>query len=93
MMLHDEVRQALSVVINRLPPAERTSFILHDIFGCPFDGVAGLAGRTTAVCRQMTRRARLPSGTGSSHAELARACSGSTKATGLAERLIAVCEG
>jgi len=35
MMLHDEVRQALSVVVNQLSPAERTSFILHDVFGFP----------------------------------------------------------
>ncbi len=64
MMLHDEVRQALSVVIDRLSPAERTSFILHDIFGFPFDAVAGLVGRTPAACRQLARRARLSVGTG-----------------------------
>ena len=93
MMLHDEVRQALSVVIDRLSPAERTSFILHDIFGFPFDAVAGLVGRTPAACRQLARRARLSVGTGSSYAELAGPCSGSTKAVGLAERFIAVCEG
>jgi RNA polymerase sigma-70 factor (ECF subfamily) len=93
MMLHDEVRQALSVVIDQLSPAERTSFILHDIFGFPFDAVAGLVGRTPAACRQLARRARLSVGTGSSHADLAAACSGSTKAAGLAECFIAVCEG
>jgi RNA polymerase sigma-70 factor, ECF subfamily len=93
VMLHDEVRQALSVVIGRLSPAERTSFILHDVFGFPFDAVAGLVGRTPAACRQLARRARLSVGTGSSRAELARAGSGSTRAAGLAERFIAACEG
>jgi len=93
MLLHDEVRQALSVVIDRLSPAERTSFILHDIFGFPFDAVAGLVGRTPAACRQLARRARLSVGTGSSHTDLARALSGNTTAAGLAERFIAVCEG
>jgi len=44
--VHDEVRQALSVVVDRLSPAERTSFVLHDIFGFPFNAVAGLVGRT-----------------------------------------------
>jgi RNA polymerase sigma-70 factor, ECF subfamily len=44
------VRQALSVVIDRLSPAERTSFVLHDIFGIPFDTVAGLAEGFIAVC-------------------------------------------
>jgi RNA polymerase sigma factor (sigma-70 family) len=33
--LDDEVRRALAVVADRLSPAERTSFILHDIFGFP----------------------------------------------------------
>jgi RNA polymerase sigma-70 factor (ECF subfamily) len=93
MMLHDEVRQALSVVIDRLSPAERTSFILHDIFGFPFDAVAGLVGRTPAACRQLARRARLSVGTGTYPVELAGAWPGSPEAAGLAERFIAVCEG
>lgn len=93
MMLHDEVGQALSVVIDRLSPAERTSFILHDVFGFPFDAVAGLVGRTPAACRQLTRRARLSVGAGSSHAGLTAAWPGSAKPAGLAERFIAVCEG
>ena len=80
MVLHDEVRQAFSVVLGRLSPAERTSFILHDIFGFPFDAVAGLVGRTPAACRQLARRARLSVGTGSSRAELAAAWSASTGA-------------
>ena len=92
-MLHDEVRQALSVVVNRLSPAERTSFILHDVFGFPFDAVAGLVGRTPAACRQLARRARRSVGTGLSNAELAGAWSGNTTPAGLAERFIAVCEG
>jgi len=93
VMLHDEVGQALWVVIDRLSPAERTSFILHDIFGFPFDAVAGLVGRTPAACRQLAHRARLSVGTGSSQAGLAEAWSGSTTAVGLAQRFIAVCEG
>jgi RNA polymerase sigma-70 factor (ECF subfamily) len=90
--LHDEVRQAFSVVLDRLSPAERTSFVLHDVFGFPFDAVAGLVGRSPAACRQLARRARLSVG-GSSDAELAAARAGSTTAVGLAERFIAVCEG
>jgi RNA polymerase sigma-70 factor (ECF subfamily) len=93
VMLHDEVGQALSVVVGRLSPAERTSFILHDVFGFPFDAVAGLVGRTPAACRQLARRARLSVGPGSSRAELAGVFAGSTEAAGLAERFIAVCEG
>jgi RNA polymerase sigma-70 factor (ECF subfamily) len=93
VMLHDEVRQALSVVVGRLSPAERTSFVLHDVFGFPFDAVAGLVGRTPAACRQLARRARLSVGAGSSYAKLADAGSGGATAAGLAERFIAVCEG
>ena len=92
-MLHDEVRQALSVVVDRLSPAERTSFILHDVFGFPFDAVAGLVGRTPAACRQLARRARLSVGTGLPNGELAGAWSGNTTPAALAERFIAVCEG
>jgi RNA polymerase sigma-70 factor (ECF subfamily) len=91
--LHDEVRQALSVVVDQLSPAERTSFVLHDVFGFPFDAVAGLVGRTPAACRQLARRARLSVGASLSHAELARASSASSAAANLAERFIAVCEG
>jgi RNA polymerase sigma-70 factor, ECF subfamily len=93
MILHDEVSQALSVVVDRLSPAERSSFILHDVFGFPFDAVAGLVGRTPAACRQLARRARLSVGTGPSRAELAAIWSGDTTAADLAERFIAVCEG
>ncbi len=93
MMFYDEVRQALSVVVDRLSPAERTSFVLHDVFGFPFDAVARLVGRTPAACRQLARRGRLSVGTGSSPAELPRAWPGSTTAASLAERFIAVCEG
>lgn len=91
--LHDEVRGALSVVVDRLSPAERTSFVLHDIFGFPFDAVAGLVGRSPAACRQLARRARLSVGTGSSQAELAGEWPGDTETSALAERFISVCEG
>ncbi len=93
MMLHNEVRQALSALIDRLSPAERTSFILHDIFGFPFDAVAELVGRTPAACRQLARRARLSVGTGPYPAGLAGAWPANTSAAALAERFIAVCEG
>jgi len=93
MVVRDEVRQALSVVIGQLSPPERTSFILHDVFGFPFDAVAGLVGRTPAACRQLARRARLSVAAGSSRAEIAGAYASSTRADGLAERFIAVCEG
>ena len=57
--LDDGVRLALLVVLERLSPAERVTFVLHDIFGVPFDTVAETVGRPEATCRQLARRARL----------------------------------
>jgi RNA polymerase sigma-70 factor (ECF subfamily) len=56
--LDDEVRMALLVVLQRLPPAERVAFVLHDVFGMPFESVAQSLGRPVATCRQLARRAR-----------------------------------
>ncbi|MFD6175499.1 MULTISPECIES: sigma-70 family RNA polymerase sigma factor [unclassified Isoptericola] len=56
--LDDEVRRALAVVLDRLTPGERTVFVLHDVFGVPFDDVAEVVGRTTVACRQLASRAR-----------------------------------
>ena len=93
LTLDDEVRRALAVVVEGLSPAERTSFILHDIFGFPFDAVAELVGRTPAGCRQLARRARLSIRTGSFHPDVPPAGSRGRVAAGLAERFISVCEG
>jgi RNA polymerase sigma-70 factor, ECF subfamily len=56
--LDDDVQLALLVVLQRLSPAERVAFVLHDIFGVPFDYVAQTIGRPAATCRQLARRAR-----------------------------------
>jgi RNA polymerase sigma-70 factor (ECF subfamily) len=56
--LDDNLRIALAVVLERLSPAERVAFVLHDIFGLPFDTIAETVGRTSASCRQLARRAR-----------------------------------
>lgn len=56
--LDDEVQMALSVVLGALSPAERTSFVLHDIFGLTFDEVAEIVGRTAQACRQLASRGR-----------------------------------
>ncbi len=57
--LDDGVRLALLLVLERLSPAERVAFVLHDIFGVPFEAVAETVGRPEASCRQLARRARL----------------------------------
>ncbi len=56
--LDDEVRLALLVVLERLTPAERVAFVLHDIFQIPFDVVATSVGRPSTACRQLASRAR-----------------------------------
>jgi RNA polymerase sigma-70 factor (ECF subfamily) len=56
--LDDNVRIALHEVLTRLSPAERTAFVLHDVFRYPFDAIAEIVGRTPAACRQLASRAR-----------------------------------
>ena len=56
--LDDSVSLALLVVLQRLSPAERVVFVLHDIFSMPFPVVAQTVGRTAPACRQLARRAR-----------------------------------
>jgi RNA polymerase sigma-70 factor (ECF subfamily) len=56
--LDDSVRLALFVVLERLSPAERVAFVLHDLFGMPFETVSETLGKEQAACRQLARRAR-----------------------------------
>ncbi|MET0896945.1 MAG: RNA polymerase sigma factor SigI [Mycobacterium sp.] len=56
--LDDEVRTALAEVLERLSPSERVAFVLHDVFGVPFDTIAQTVGRPVGTCRQLARRAR-----------------------------------
>jgi RNA polymerase sigma-70 factor (ECF subfamily) len=56
--LDESVSMALLVVLERLSPAERTAFLLHDVFGFGFEEVAGVVGRTPAAVRQLASRAR-----------------------------------
>ena len=56
--LDDEVRLALLIVLQRLSPAERVAFVLHDIFQLPFDTIAATVGRPVTACRQLAHRAR-----------------------------------
>src|SRR5213594_3243989 len=56
--LDDSVRMALLVVLEQLSPAERTAFVLHDVFQLSFDEVASIVGRSPAACRQLASRAR-----------------------------------
>ncbi|MCF3131243.1 sigma-70 family RNA polymerase sigma factor [Streptomyces olivochromogenes] len=57
-LLADSVGLALLVVLESLDPAERLAFVLHDLFGVPFDEVAPIVERTPAAARQLASRAR-----------------------------------
>ena len=57
-VLADSVGLALLVVLETLTPAERLAFVLHDIFGVPFEEIAKVVGRTPAAARQLASRAR-----------------------------------
>ncbi|OLR92181.1 siderophore-interacting protein [Actinokineospora bangkokensis] len=56
--LDESVGMALLVVLETLSPAERTAFVLHEVFGLPFTEVAEVVGRTPAAVRQLASRAR-----------------------------------
>ncbi|MER6564993.1 sigma-70 family RNA polymerase sigma factor [Streptomyces sp. NPDC001093] len=57
-VLADSVGVALLVVLDTLSPAERLAFVLHDLFGVPFEEVGGILGRSPAAARQLASRAR-----------------------------------
>lgn len=54
----DSVGTALLVVLDALGPAERLAFVLHDVFGVPFEQIAPLVDRSPAAARQLASRAR-----------------------------------
>ena len=57
-VLADSVGLALLVVLDTLKPAERLSFVLHDMFGLPFEDIAPMVGRNPTAARQLASRAR-----------------------------------
>jgi RNA polymerase sigma factor (sigma-70 family) len=57
-ILADSVGLALLVVLETLSPAERVAFVLHDLFGVPFDEVGRLVGRSSDAAKMMASRAR-----------------------------------
>jgi len=58
LMLADSVGLALLVVLDKLEPAERIAFVLHDLFGMPFDEIATIVSRSPDATRQLASRAR-----------------------------------
>ena len=56
--LDESVNMAFLVLLESMTPAERVTFILHDVFRYPFAEVASIVGRTPAACRQLASSAR-----------------------------------
>jgi RNA polymerase sigma-70 factor (ECF subfamily) len=56
--LAESVGLALLVVLETLAPAERLAFVLHDMFGVPFEEIAPIVERSPAATRQLASRAR-----------------------------------
>jgi RNA polymerase sigma factor (sigma-70 family) len=57
-LLADSVGLALLVVLETLNPAERLAYVLHDMFGVPFDEIAPIVDRSPEAARQLASRAR-----------------------------------
>jgi RNA polymerase sigma-70 factor, ECF subfamily len=58
VLVAESVGLALLVVLDTLTPAERTAFVLHDMFAVPFDEIARIIDRSRDAARQLASRAR-----------------------------------
>jgi len=57
-LLADSIGLALLVVLDRLTPAERLAFVLHDMFAVSFEEISSIVGRSPDAARQLASRAR-----------------------------------
>src|SRR5438093_420816 len=57
-LLAESVGLAMLAVLQRLAPAERVAFVLHDVFGVSFDEIAAIVGRSPVATRQLASRGR-----------------------------------
>lgn len=57
-VLADSVGLALLVVLDSLSPSERLAFVMHDMFGMPFDEIGPIVGKSPEAARQLASRAR-----------------------------------
>lgn len=58
MQLADSIGLAVLVILDRLDPAERLAYVLHDVFDLPFDEIAHIVDRTPTAARKLASRAR-----------------------------------
>jgi RNA polymerase sigma factor (sigma-70 family) len=57
-LLAESVGRAMLVVLDRLAPAERIAFVLHDLFAVPFSQIAPIVDRSPATAKKLASRAR-----------------------------------
>ncbi len=57
-ILAESIGEALLIVLDRLTPAERISFVLHDTFAVSYEEIAEILGKSPEACRQLASRAR-----------------------------------
>lgn len=57
-VLADALGPAMGLVLERLQPAERVAFVLHDLFELTFDEIAPIVDRSVVATRQLASRAR-----------------------------------
>jgi RNA polymerase sigma-70 factor (ECF subfamily) len=57
-LMADSVGVAMLVVLETLSPSERLAFVLHDMFGVPFEEIAPIVERSVEATRQLASRAR-----------------------------------
>lgn len=57
-LLAEQTGDALQIVLDVLAPAERVSFVLHDVFGYSFEEVGAVMGRSVTAVRQLASRGR-----------------------------------
>ncbi len=57
-LLAEKTGDAMQVVLDTLAPAERAAFVMHDVFGYPFDEISAVMGRSGTAVRQLASRAR-----------------------------------
>ncbi|WP_051025580.1 sigma-70 family RNA polymerase sigma factor [Nocardia aobensis] len=57
-LLADQVGDAMQIVLGTLAPAERVAFVLHDVFGYPFEQISAALGRSDMAVRKLASRAR-----------------------------------
>ncbi|ORW07754.1 sigma-70 family RNA polymerase sigma factor [Mycobacterium kyorinense] len=58
VLLAESVSRALLVVLDRLSPAQRVAFVLHDVFAVPFEIIGELLDRSPDAAKKLASRAR-----------------------------------